>query len=294
MDRAELARRVAPLTTERPTSHPEPVLDPRVAPQLAEAARSRTVELVAALRAADPSALAEPSALPGWDRLTIACHLRYGALASRRMTTAALQGRPAAFYPAGRARERPGTLVPRRGEAPADVVHSLGAESAQLHDRWGRLSPEQWQTTVEEPADNADLGRTTVALLGLLRLTEVEVHGTDLDVGLPDWSDGFVAVALPVRLAWLAARRANHRPVPSDVQGSWLLRATDGGAQRVSVRAGRVTSELAEPTTTADAVIEGTRRDLLALLLGRSPTGSLSMLGDRGLAGAFRQVFPGP
>lgn len=285
---------MAPLTSPGAAAHLEPMLDPRGAARLADAARARTAELVAALRSADRSTLHGPSALPGWDRLTIACHLRYGAVASRRMTTAALKGRPAPFYPDGRSRQRPGTLVPHPGEGPSDVVGSLAEESDRLHDLWRRLSPEQWQTAVHEPVANPDLGRTTVVFLALLRLTEVEIHGTDLDLGLRAWSDDFVRNALPVRLGWLAGRRGPARPALPGVEGSWLLRATDGPCQLVSVHGDRVTSEPAEPTTAADAVIEGTSRDLLALLVGRPPTRTLALLGDPHLAAAFGEVFPGP
>jgi hypothetical protein len=92
---------------------------------LCEAIRSRTADVAAALAAAGRAALSELSSLPGWARLTIACHLRYGASASRRMTMDALAGRATSFYPAGRSLERPGTLVPDEGEAPVDVVRSL-------------------------------------------------------------------------------------------------------------------------------------------------------------------------
>ena len=52
---------------------------------ISEAARTRTADIVSALAAM--GSLSAPSRLPGWSRLTVACHLRYGAIASRRMTT---------------------------------------------------------------------------------------------------------------------------------------------------------------------------------------------------------------
>jgi uncharacterized protein (TIGR03083 family) len=256
--------------------------------------RSRTTEIVAALEAAGPSALEEPSSLPGWTRLTIACHLRYGASASRRMTIDARAGRPTSFYPAGRSLERPGTLVPGEGEEPTDVVRSLALAGDRLHDAWAPLSAAQWQTVIEEPAGNPDLGPVTVARLALLRLTEVEVHGTDLDLGLDDWSEVFVAHALPIRLGWLATRRSNHRRIESTIDGSWLLVPDDGPGTVVSVRGPQVTVEAAHATTVADAVIEGRSRDLLALLLGRPTAQDLKISGDVRLGRAFREAFPGP
>jgi hypothetical protein len=55
-----------------------------------------------------------------------------------------------------------------------------------------------------------------------------------------------------------------------------------------------VTSEPADLGDEADASIRGTSRDLLALLLGRTPTARLSLGGDLELAAAFNRAFPGP
>ncbi len=270
------------------------VEDPAAPARLAEAARARTSALVDALAAAGPEALARPSALPGWDRLTIACHLRYGASASLRMTVQALSGEPTAFYPGGRSTHRPRTLVPLPGEGPMDVVDSLGEESARLHEAWGLLSPTEWRTPVREPSDNPDLGVIPVSSLALLRLTEVEVHGSDLDLGLDEWSPVFVADALPMRLRWLTTRRSNHRPIDPAVQGSWLLSATDGPKALISAHGDQVTCEPPDPDAVPGATIEGTSRDLLALLLGRPPVTPLRLGGDVRLAGEFSAAFPGP
>ena len=144
---------------------------------MAEAARSRTSEIASALRRAS---LHASSMLPGWSRLTIACHLRYGARASYRMTTDALSGVATSFYPQGRSHQRPATLAPDPGEDPSQVVASLNEESSLLYDAWAKLTPPEWSTEIEEPQGSHDLGRTTVSDLALLRLTELEVHGGDL------------------------------------------------------------------------------------------------------------------
>jgi hypothetical protein len=116
------------------------------APALSRAVLERTAERAHALLKLDRSALEEPSLLPDWSRLTIACHLRYGAAALKRMTKAALRGDPTAYYPDGRALQRPGTLVPRRGEGPVDVVASLAGESFWLDQAWRDLTVGQWAT----------------------------------------------------------------------------------------------------------------------------------------------------
>jgi hypothetical protein len=144
-----------------------------------------------------------------------------------------------------------------------------------------------------EPEAKLDLGPLPLGRLPLLRLTEVEVHGDDLDAGLDDWSEAFVSAALPFRLQWLNTRRSNHRAVDGAIQGSWLLAAHDGLRWRVTVDGTKVTSMPSSPDEHADAMIEGSRRDLLALLLGRRAPG-LRYGGDTELARCFNDPFPGP
>lgn len=241
--------------------------------------RRSTATVLDALERTD---LLEPSDLPDWSRLTIACHLRYGATAFHRMTVDALAGRPSSYYPGGRATQRPGTLVPEAGESGADVVASLRRESDALAATWDGV--EDWSLLVTEPSDNPDLGPLPMWRLPLSRLTEVEVHGTDLGVGLGPWSDVLVRTALPMRLEWLNTRRSNHRDVDTTVRRSWLLVATDGPTrQRIEVDGEAVTSA---PGDDADEVIEGTSSELFALLLGRAPDGFAPP--------DFSRALPGP
>jgi uncharacterized protein (TIGR03083 family) len=243
---------------------------------------SRTADVVAALERTD---LQAPSELPGWTRLTIACHLRYGARALARMVDDALAGRPASYYPAGRDRQRPATLEPGAGESPVDVVRSLGDESAALDAALARV--DDWATPVVEPPDNPDLGTVELGRLAIARLTEVEVHGTDLGAALGPWSDVLVRAALPMRLEWLNTRRSNHRPVDEDVRAAWLLVATDLPIRRrIEVDGPIVRSTPAVDDSHVDAVVEGTGRELLALLLGRAPAGFAP--------DDFSRALPGP
>jgi uncharacterized protein (TIGR03083 family) len=251
---------------------------------ISEAARRRTEDVASALGANGP--LSTPTTLPEWTRLTVACHLRYGAIASYRMTRDILSGSEASFYPGGRSAQRPRTLVPDPGEQEEQVVASLREESAKLHDSLARLSEGEWQITGREPAGNPDLGETTIAGLAL--------HGSDLDLGLRDWSEVFVKSALPFRIARLASPRSRQRALESGVQGSWTLVATDGPSWRVSVSGDEVTSEPVDSPGRADAVIEATSRDLLAMLLGRLLVDRRTDRGDTDLASEFGRVFPGP
>jgi hypothetical protein len=258
------------------------------------ASAQRTAAIVDALEGAGSRALSAPARLPGWTRLTIACHLRYGTEALLRMTSAGISGDRAAYYPDGRGSQRPRTLEPANGEGPLEVVESLRGLSVELERVWDDLGDQAWERDIVEPDDNADLGTVRVSGLPLLKLTEVEVHGTDLGLGLQDWSNLFVRTALPSRLSRLGVRRTNHRDVDHTLQGTWLLIATDGPTYSVSVRGDDVESQPADPMTPATAVIEATGRDLLALLLGRPFTDPPQIRGDVEFGRAFPVVFPGP
>jgi len=259
-----------------------------------DAVATRTAAVVEALERLDDDELRAPSTLPDWSRLTVACHLRFGAEGFLRLTRSAITGEPAAFYPDGRERQRPSTLRPSPGEEPHAVVQSLAEHSATLQATWEAFDGSRWEHLVTEPDDNRDLGPLPVAVVPLLRLTEVEVHGSDLDVGLDDWSTTFVAQALPFRLGWLSSRRSNHRAVDETLVGSWLLRASDGPTHLVSVSTDGVQSHPAERDTPSTAVIDGTSRDLLALLLGRPLRQRLEISGDREFGASFARAFPGP
>ncbi len=263
-------------------------------PALVAAIEARTTEIVAALGGLDDTGLDAPSELAGWSRLTIACHLRYGAQSLHRMTVDARAGRPASYYPAGRLGQRPGTLVATAGETPGDVVESLDAESRRLTRAWSQPVGADWAVMVTEPDDNPDLGPLPLVRLALMRLTEVEVHGCDLGLGLGGWSEIFVDAALPFRLDWLNRRRANHREFDAGLMGSWLLIATDGPITQITVSGTGVRSVPARRDTPATATIEGSSRDILALLLGRPTTMPLARGGDISFANAFSRALPGP
>lgn len=238
-----------------------------------------TADVVTALEDTD---LHAASLLPGWTRLTVACHLRYGAEALRWMTDDALARRPTSYYPDGRETQRPMTLVPRQGESSTDVVTSLHEESQTLHEKWRTV--DAWETPIVEPPDHPDLGPVELRRLALARLTEVEVHGTDLGLGLGPWSEVLVHHVLPMRLEWLNSRRSNHRDVDTSIHASWLLVATDMTVSQVVTVDG--STVVSRPGDTADTTIMGTGAELLALLLGRAPTGFAP--------DDFSRALPGP
>jgi hypothetical protein len=211
--------------------------------------------------------------------------LRYVASAMRRITTAALVGRSEPMYPGGRANLRPKTIVPAAGESAEALVASLHDETTMLDDLWQSLSIQDWQRRVDEP----DHGTMPLTKLLVLRLTETEVHGSDLGfAALDSWDELFVEVTLPLRLAWLDRPDTDH-----SVVGSWLL--SDGAGQWLVVaEGGGVRSYHAPADTRADCRLTASRRDLLAFLLGRPTIGTIERSGDIDLANAFKRAFPGP
>lgn len=261
---------------------------------LTAAVVARHSEIQHALVGLGHQQLREQSRLPGWDRLTIVCHLRYGASASRRMTTDALDGRPTAFYPLGRAAQRPSSLQPQPGESPSEVVTSLGEESRRVDNLWHSIEEHQWQQTIDEPEGNPDLGSITLWTLLLLRFTEVEVHGYDLDLDLSPWSETFVSVALPMRLKWLPTRRSNHRALSRPVDRSWALISTDGPSFLIQAKGDAVEVSETSDEPSADAAIIGQSHQLLSYILGRSSLDSLTTRGDHNLAASFSTAFPPP
>lgn len=261
---------------------------------LTAALAARQMELCQALSSLDQQKLRRTSRLPGWDRLTVVCHLRYGARASRRMTEDALGGRPTAFYPLGRERQREATLEPDIGESPADIVTSLNSESRRLDKLWQSIDDGQWQLAVDEPEDKPDLGSIDLWTLAMLRLTEVEVHGHDLDLDLSPWSNTFVSTALPMRLQRLPTRRSNHRSADHSVNGSWALVSTDGPSFLIQAQGSTVDVQETATKPVADSAIIGTSRQLLAFILGRVSLHSLQTRGDQTLAASFLTAFPAP
>ena len=71
-----------------------------------------------------------------------------------------------------------------------------------LRDAYGRKGGD-WDRVLVEPGDQVDLGPQTIEQLAILRLTEVDVHAVDMNIGITRWSDTFAEVGLPLRVARL-------------------------------------------------------------------------------------------
>src|SRR3954468_23392769 len=126
--------------------------------ELARVAAERSRPLVDLLSRLDETDLDAPSELPGWSRLTVVCHLRYGTRALLRMTRQALAGHETSYYPEGREQQRPATLRPLPGESATDIVDDLRTAVTELDAEWSVMARDQWRTRVIEPVANSDLG----------------------------------------------------------------------------------------------------------------------------------------
>jgi hypothetical protein len=211
------------------------------------------------------------------------------------MTLATIDGQPTTFYPEGRATQRPKTLRPAPGESSRQVVESLAAQSAALAGVWAGINVDEWERPVVESRDVGELRRMplTISDLALLRLTEVEVHGVDLGIGLSEWSTEFVDVALPRRISWLGRRTPPKLGESAHFPASWLFASTDGPSYLVLIdQAGQTAADIAAFEATAQHRIQGPRRELLAVILGR--TVSQELHADAAAISSFQATFPGP
>jgi hypothetical protein len=211
------------------------------------------------------------------------------------MTLATIGGQPTTFYPEGRATQRPTTLRPAAGESSRQVVESLAEQSAELANVWAGLAQTEWVRPVVDSNDRDGLRRVplTIGDLTLLRLTEVEVHGTDLDIGLRDWSTEFVEAALPRRISWLGRRTPPILDESPELPMTWLLAASDGPSYLVAIdRDGQTTAEVATLDAPAQHRIHGASRELLAMILGRGV--SQELRSPAAAISSFQRTFPGP
>lgn len=249
--------------------------------------QERSGQICAAAEHAGGNDLHAPTELPGWDRLTLLCHLRYGAHTTRQMISATIESRPSAYYPGGRGLQREHTLQPERGESPHHVLPALREECEALHAVCLGLGEEAWQRRVIEPEPGAGLGPVTLAELMLLRLTEVQVHGGDLGLGLSPWSPAFGPAVLAQRASRLVLASS------ASLRGRLRLLPVDAGDLLIAVRGAEVTVET-HGANEADASLSATANDLVAVLMGRSPSTSPEVQGDQTLAADFIAAVVGP
>lgn len=270
--------------------HADP--EPEAMPALLDAVDAATQRLEAVVTGLTDDELRAPSLLPGWSRATVLTHLRHVAGASLRVVDEALTNQPTAIYPGGR-EEREASLVVPDDEPLAPMVAELFERSVKLMDRWRGMSDDEWRAELREPR----FGLLRLSRLVPLRLSEVEVHAVDLGLpGLDAWSDEFVRLSLPLRVAWLPNHSRTMPIADLGVGGRWLLQG-ESAAWLVSTSGGLASASQVDASDEmggVDCCIAGSDRALLGFVLGRVPVEALTVSGDEHQARAFKRAFPGP
>lgn len=194
-------------------------------------ARDATARLLAALDAADPAALQEPSRLPGWTRAHVVAHLAGNADSHVRMLDGCLAGEVRSQYDGGRdARE---AAIDRLAADPVVAVAEHRRACADLDERWRRMGPEHWTRDVLR------LDRGPGPALGLVwaRWREVEMHRVDLGLGYEpaDWDPVFAKRLLEELLdrTGLRAEVAQRVRGPVPELAAWLSGRRDGSGLQV-------------------------------------------------------------
>ncbi|MFE9447575.1 maleylpyruvate isomerase family mycothiol-dependent enzyme [Streptomyces sp. NPDC006739] len=208
--------------------------------------RDATERLLSAAARLDNASVAEPSRLPGWNRLHLLAHLARNADALVNV----LQGRP--MYDSAEAREAD---IERDAKRPLDVqLADLRESAARFHGT--AAAPADWSRTVELRNGVTD----SAARVPFRRWGEVELHHVDLGIGyeLEDLPAEFVER----ETEFLVERFSGHPRVPA-------TRLTDGTR---AWRTGRQASE-------AEVTVEGSPEDLLGWLAGRRDGAALEVRG---------------
>jgi maleylpyruvate isomerase len=248
-----------------------------------------TDALSASLTRLPADALDGPSLLEGWRRAHVLSHLTNVAEALTRMTGDALAGKPTVMYRGGRA-QRDADIETTATTRQPELIDGFRRSSDRLLSTWRRVAANHWTTPVEQP----EFGTIQLGRLVALRLTEVEVHHSDLALGFGPrrWSRDFTHTCLPLRVAALA--RMRRRPdADHAIRGTWLL-VCDDLARQWRVEADGDAIDITETGARADTVFRGTANDLVAFLLGRQDPAMLAVEGDAARARTFKRAFPGP
>ncbi len=177
------------------TPAPSAVLDTE---EVRHDARDALAAVTAATRGLDASALAAPSALPGWSRSHVVAHITAIGEAMARQAERAADGELVEVYDGGPAGREAGIQAGALRTVDEHVA-ALGALAARLDAAWPAPGSPGWDARVTYRD-----GTVTDALVAWRR--EVRIHAVDLDagIGLDTWPRplglhllDFLAVRLP-------------------------------------------------------------------------------------------------
>lgn len=227
---------------------------------------------------------AAPCRLPGWSRAELVTHLARNADGIRGMVEGAIRGEVVAMYPGG-PEQRANGIAAGRSERAANLRADLRRASDNLIEAFESLPADAWDCIGQASKPR------TMRELTWVRLREVEVHHSDLDLGyeVSDWPVRFVSGALGEIFGTFGDRSASVRPT---VDIDYRVISTDHErAWRVVLRGPRVdvVDDDGEP---ADGEARGWGCDIAAWLYGRDPRGGgIIASGDLGVL-RLPQWFP--
>ncbi len=189
-----------------------------------------TGKLLADLAGLPDSALAAPTALPGWNRRYLLSHVAANAVALRNLVHLARTGEERRMYASN---ERRDAGIAAGAQLPAAGLRALVESTARdLAADLDAMPAPAWDAKVITAQ-----GLTRPASeIPWMRVREVYVHAIDLGAGT-GWTD-LPAPFLPLRQGWRAGpRRGRHRLRPR-LGGHWRGRPRPG--QRPPGRPGRL------------------------------------------------------
>ena len=227
--------------------------------QLLDMVGQSTRQLMSSVRGLDDQDVRAPSLLPGWTRGHLLTHLARNADALGNLLTWASTGVEMPMYPS---REQRNADIEAGAARPvADQLADLERSHERFMDQASAMTERGWSRPIRYGARNKP---ATGGWVPMLRMGELEIHHTDLDVGHPpeQWSAAWVAEFLPSAIDDLDERA--EEPLG--------LVATDTGA--------RIGSRDREAR-----MVQGPQAVLLAWVTGRSSGaglvgGPLPHLGD--------------
>lgn len=186
--------------------------------------RQATNELIEAVAVLDPSAVAEPSRLPGWTRGHVLTHLARNADALVNLLTWARTGEESPAYPSQEAREK--DIEDGAGRPLAEQLDDLRLAADRFAMAVEDMPPQAWAAQVRTRLE----GVLPAAEVPALRLTEVYLHHVDLGIGYTcaDLPAGFVTRELGSVIDHLSGREgiAAVRLRDTETGATWDIGAT--------------------------------------------------------------------
>jgi maleylpyruvate isomerase len=185
-----------------------------------------TARYLGALTVLDESALAAPSALPGWTRAHVVAHLSRNADAFTRVLARAAAGEPASMYDSPESRDDDIATTVCAHDA-RGLVEDAQASSRRLEDAAASYDGPPDATYTRLPGEEAALPVGTVVPR---RRIELEVHHADLllDYRPAEWPEDFSRDLVGHRMDELGLDGPSMVLSSTDVDGLWKLGSGPG------------------------------------------------------------------